>query len=48
MIIIGCDFHPSWQQICWLDQRTGETAERSWCMPLEKPRSFTRGFRRRH
>jgi len=27
MIIIGCDFHPSWQQICWLDQETGETAE---------------------
>jgi len=27
MIIIGCDFHPSWQQICWLDKDTGETAE---------------------
>lgn len=27
MIIIGCDFHPSWQQICWLDKETGETAE---------------------
>src|ERR1700756_261055 len=27
MIIIGCDFHPSWQQICWLDKGTGETAE---------------------
>jgi hypothetical protein len=28
MMIIGCDFHPSWQQIAWLDTETGETAER--------------------
>ena len=28
MIIIGCDFHPSWQQICWLDKETGETEEK--------------------
>src|SRR5262249_33890335 len=28
MIIIGCDFHPSWQQVAWLDTETGETAER--------------------
>ena len=27
MIIIGCDYHPSWQQVCWLDKETGETAE---------------------
>jgi transposase len=27
MIIIGCDFHPSWQQIAWLDDETGETGE---------------------
>jgi transposase len=27
MIIIGCDFHPSWQQIAWLDSETGETGE---------------------
>ena len=26
-MIIGCDYHPSWQQICWLDTETGETAE---------------------
>src|SRR6266702_1896182 len=25
MIFIGCDFHPSWQQVCWLDMVTGET-----------------------
>jgi transposase len=28
MMIIGCDYHPSWQQISWLDQETGETGER--------------------
>ena len=27
MIIVGCDFHPSWQQIAWLDNETGETGE---------------------
>jgi transposase len=27
MMIIGCDFHPSWQQIAWLDNETGETGE---------------------
>jgi transposase len=27
MIIIGCDFHPSWQQIAWLNNETGETSE---------------------
>ena len=26
-MIIGCDYHPSWQQICWLDKGTGETGE---------------------
>ena len=26
MVIIGCDFHPSWEQVCWLDTETGETA----------------------
>src|SRR5882724_8087451 len=28
MKIIGCDYHPSWQQICWMDTETGETEER--------------------
>jgi len=28
MMIIGCDYHPSWQQISWLDTLTGETGER--------------------
>jgi len=28
MRIIGCDYHPSWQQISWVDTLTGETEER--------------------
>lgn len=28
MILIGCDYHPSWQQICWVDTATGETGEK--------------------
>src|SRR5580658_11111573 len=27
MILIGCDFHPSWQQVCWLNTETGEAGE---------------------
>lgn len=27
MRIIGCDYHPSWQQISWMDTETGETGE---------------------
>ena len=28
MLIIGCDFHPSWQQVAWMETETGETGER--------------------
>src|SRR5260370_18538692 len=28
MIIIGCDYHPSFQQIAWVDTETGEIQER--------------------
>jgi transposase len=27
MIIVGCDFHPGWEQVCWLDSETGETEQ---------------------
>ena len=27
-MIIGCDFHPSWQQVDWLDTETGDYGER--------------------
>jgi len=41
MMIIGCDYHPSWQQICWMETTTGETGERKQNMPREKRRDFT-------
>jgi len=28
MLIIGCDYHPSMQQIAWVDRETGECGER--------------------
>jgi transposase len=28
MIIVGCDFHPAWQQVAIFDASTGEVAER--------------------
>lgn len=28
MLIIGCDYHPSFQQIAWVDTETGEGSER--------------------
>ena len=28
MMIIGCDFHRSWEQVSWVDTETGETGER--------------------
>jgi transposase len=27
MHIVGCDYHPRWQQVAWLDMETGETGE---------------------
>jgi len=27
-MIIGCDFHPSWQQVAWVDNESGECGER--------------------
>ncbi len=27
MLIVGCDYHPRWQQVAWLDPETGETGE---------------------
>jgi len=29
MIVVGCDFHPAWQQIAPLDSQTGEITEHS-------------------
>jgi transposase len=27
MVLIGCDFHPSWQQVSWMVRETGEIGE---------------------
>ncbi len=27
MLMVGCDYHPRWQQVAWLDVETGETGE---------------------
>jgi transposase len=46
MMIIGCDFHPRFQQIAFLDQATGECGERRLNHPLEAAdfyRSLARG-----
>jgi len=40
MMIIGCDFHPSWQQITWLDSETGETGERELVHADDEARVF--------
>jgi len=42
MMIIGCDFHPSWQQVCWLDLETGETGERKLVHAAGEAESFYR------
>ena len=31
MMIIGCDFHPGFQQIAYVEQETGEYGERRLC-----------------
>jgi transposase len=40
MLIVGCDFHPSWQQIAWLDSETGETGERRLVHAAGEARQF--------
>jgi transposase len=44
MLIIGCDYHPSWQQICWLDTLTGETQEKKLEHMSGEAERFYRGL----
>ena len=46
MLIIGCDYHPSWQQICWMDTETGETEERKLEHGSGEAEKFYRGLPR--
>jgi transposase len=40
MMIIGCDFHPSWQQVSWLDTETGECGERKLVHAMGDAKQF--------
>src|SRR5208282_2725295 len=40
MMIIGCDFHPRFQQIAYVDQETGECGERRLSHPEEAERFY--------
>src|SRR5713226_4527387 len=44
MFLIGCDFHPSWQQVCWLDRTTGETEEKKLVHAPGEVERFYRQF----
>ena len=44
MIIIGCDFHPSWQQIAFVDTKTGESGERKLMHASGEAEHFYRGL----
>ena len=40
MMIIGCDFHPRFQQIAYVDLETGEFGERRLSHPEEAERFY--------
>ena len=44
MIVIGCDYHPSWQQVCWMDTLTGETGEQKLEHASGEAERFYRGL----
>ncbi len=44
MRIIGCDYHPSWQQVCWLETTTGETGEEKLDHASGEATRFYRGL----
>ena len=45
MIIVGCDFHPSWQQVSWLDTETGEAGEQQLVHAEGQAQQFYEGLR---
>ena len=44
MLIVGCDFHPGWQQIAWLDTETGETGEEKLVHATGEAKQFYEGL----
>ena len=44
MVLIGCDFHPGWQQVSWLDRETGETGDQKLVHEAGAAEKFYRQF----
>ena len=44
MVLIGCDYHPSWQQVSWLNQASGEGGDRELVHEREEVEKFYRQF----
>jgi transposase len=44
MMIIGCDFHPSWQQVSWVDTETGDAGERKLVHATGDAKQFYEGL----
>jgi transposase len=44
MVLIGCDYHPSWQQVSWLNQETGESGDVKLAHEAEATEKFYRQF----
>src|SRR5216684_3348748 len=44
MVLIGCDFHPSWQQVSWMNEATGETEDREIVHTSGEVEKFYRQF----
>jgi len=44
MVLIGCDFHPSWQQVSWLEVETGETGDHKLVHEVGAVDKFYRRF----
>ena len=44
MVIVGCDFHPSWQQVAIFDPETGEIAGRKLMHSDGEAERFYRGL----
>jgi transposase len=44
MVLIGCDFHPSWQQVSWLDRATGEGGDQQLVHAPGEVEKFYRQF----
>jgi hypothetical protein len=42
MLIIGCDYHPSFEQIAWLNTETGECGNRRLGYHLRRPNGLWR------